>query len=546
MYYSSSFSSSSSSTNIASSSGRASLIDSDSKFSTPLSLFDDNLTLNITFASSFFRTEQTALQNTNPSCTLIKYEYITQKTLFNIVRYISQNLNRFFILPAIILNLCAFYILRRTRMNRSSSIAFYMQALALCDVAFFALRVMFGELSSSTTGKHILTTGLCKFLFLMVNAVNYTTGEFLYSNKYCQTSGIWLIAAMNADKFLAVCLPLRVSDLLSRKKAYAVVLAVIICSMLVASVHASRTVLKNNAYCWLETSQDEKLVFILDAFFWCFVPFFVISVLNAAIFVALLRARREASCLHEPTSSSNTVPMLRATINGRAAKTTASTYRKASANLSSTNQFRALGTHPSPTARTRMQSQNLQITIMLITISISFFVLTLPNVIYYLLIFLRVLIESWKAVKCDVNVYHNLDVYVRTSAIMYLISNITSDLMHVVNFFLYFISGARFRTEFRRLIFYQLCRWCSKGKDSTNGKDITRNERSFVGTSGVATVRTLASLPGSGVKQQSTSNTNCATTIKDKQNPKHDVAHLSLTSNVALDGSVSSVLEGKT
>ena len=28
---------------------------------------------------------------------------------------------------------------------------------------------------------------------------------------------------MNADKFLAVCLPLRVSDLLSRKKAYAVV-----------------------------------------------------------------------------------------------------------------------------------------------------------------------------------------------------------------------------------------------------------------------------------------------------------------------------------
>ncbi|CAF1295389.1 unnamed protein product [Rotaria magnacalcarata] len=521
----------SSSSNITSSSEYASLIYSDSTFSTPLSLFDDNL-LNNTFASLFFRTEQTTLQDTNPSCTLIKYEYITQKPLFNIVRYISQNLNRFFILPAIILNLCAFYILRRTRMNRSSSIAFYMQALALCDVAFFALRVMFGELSSSTTGKHILTTGLCKFLFLMVNAVNYTT--------------VWLIAAMNADKFIAVCLPLRVSDLLSRKKAYAVVLAVIICSMLVASVHASRTVLKNNAYCWLETSQDEKLVFILDAFFWCFVPFFVISVLNAAIFVALLRARREASCLHEPTSSSTTVAMLRTTINGRAAKTKASTYLKASTNLSAPNQLRSLGTHPSPTTRTRMQSQNLQITIMLITISISFFVLTLPNAIYYLLIFLRVLIESWKAVKCDVNVYRNLDVYVRTSAVMYLISNITSDLMHVVNFFLYFISGARFRTEFRRLIFYQLCRWCSKGKDSTNGKDITRNERSFVGTSGVATVRTLTSLPGGGIKQQSTSNTNCATTIKNTQKPKHDIAHLSLTSNVALDGSVSSVLEDKT
>src|SRR4051812_11354764 len=100
---------------------------------------------------------------------------------------------------------------------------------------------------------------------------------------------------MNADKFLAVCLPLRVSDLLSRKKAYVIVIVVIICSMLVASVPASRTVLTNNKYCWLNKPEDEKLVFILDAFFCCFIPFIVISILNAAIFLALLRARREAS-----------------------------------------------------------------------------------------------------------------------------------------------------------------------------------------------------------------------------------------------------------
>jgi hypothetical protein len=136
--------------------------------STPLSAFD-NLSILI---SDQFITKQT-----NLTCNQIKYEYVSQKPLFNIVRYITHNLNRFFILPAIILNLCAFYILRRTRMNRSSSIAFYMQTLALCDVAFFALRVLFGELSSLSANKHILTTGLCKFLFLMVNAVNYTTGE---------------------------------------------------------------------------------------------------------------------------------------------------------------------------------------------------------------------------------------------------------------------------------------------------------------------------------------------------------------------------------
>jgi hypothetical protein len=64
-------------------------------------------------------------------------------------------------------------------MNRSSSIAFYMQTLALCDVAFFALRVFFAELSSLSAGQQILTTSLCKFQFLMVNAVNYTTGKFL-------------------------------------------------------------------------------------------------------------------------------------------------------------------------------------------------------------------------------------------------------------------------------------------------------------------------------------------------------------------------------
>jgi hypothetical protein len=345
---------------------------------------------------------------------------------------------------------------------------------------------------------------------------------------------------MNADKFLAVCLPLRVSDLLSRKKAYAVVIAVIICSMLVASVHASRTVLKNNAYCWLETSKDEKLVFILDAFFWCFIPFFVISILNAAIFLALLRARREASCLHESTESSHSAAMVR---------TSRTNYLKTPTTTNSSNktQFRSSVTTLPTTSRTRIQSQNLQITIMLITISISFFVLTLPNAIYYLLIFLRVLIESWKAVKCDANLYRNLDVYVRTSAVMYLISNITSDLMHVVNFFLYFISGARFRTEFRRLIFYQLCRWCSKGRGTIGGKDSMANERSFIRSSGVATVRTLTSLPGAGIKQQRTSNISNPTTIRDKQKQKQATTHLSLTtSNAALDDGISTSLPDTT
>jgi hypothetical protein len=170
---------SSSSLNLTTSSNRISFIFIDPTFSTPLSIFDDNLTLNNTLAAtSFFLADQSILKHSNLSCNQIKYEYVSQKPLFNIVRYISQNLNRFFILPAIILNLCAFYILRRTRMNRSSSIAFYMQTLALCDVAFFTLRVIFGELSSSQAGQQILTNGLCKFLFLMVNAVNYTTGKF--------------------------------------------------------------------------------------------------------------------------------------------------------------------------------------------------------------------------------------------------------------------------------------------------------------------------------------------------------------------------------
>lgn len=159
-------------------SAHSSLIYFDPTFSTPLSLFDVNVTLNSTYASTLSITDATTtLRHANLSCTQIKYEYVSRITLFNVVRYISQNLNRFFVLPAIVLNLCAFYILQRTRMNRSSSIAFYMQTLALCDVAFFTLRVIFAELSSSTRGKQILSTSLCRFLFLMVNAVNYTTGE---------------------------------------------------------------------------------------------------------------------------------------------------------------------------------------------------------------------------------------------------------------------------------------------------------------------------------------------------------------------------------
>lgn len=151
--------------------------------STPLADFNRKLLSSSNWTSSSLINNVTDIQTKNLTCHQIKYAYITQKPLFNIVRYITHNQNRFFILPATILNLCAFYILRRTRMNRSSSIAFYMQALALCDVAFFALRVIFAELSSSTAGKQILTTGLCKFLFLMMNAVNYTTGQFFSFGK---------------------------------------------------------------------------------------------------------------------------------------------------------------------------------------------------------------------------------------------------------------------------------------------------------------------------------------------------------------------------
>jgi len=351
---------------------------------------------------------------------------------------------------------------------------------------------------------------------------------------------------MNADKFLAVCLPLRVSDLLSRKKAYAVVLAVIICSMLVASVHASKTIKTSDGYCWLRTSKDIKLVFILDAFFWCFIPFVVISVLNAAIFIALFRARRDASQLHETTANVSTPSASRSivqssSINGRISTTS---YLKTPTNSSMKKQFRT-STNGNTSNRTRIQSQNLQITIMLITISISFFVLTLPNAIYYLLIFLRVVIEHWSVVQCDGNEYRNLDKYVRTSAVVYFISNITSDLMHVVNFFLYFISGARFRAEFRRLIFSQICRWCyRRDKEKMLKKDFAGNERSFIRSSGVAAVRSLASLPTAGIQQSRTSNLSYSTTIRDKQKVKQAIVRLSSNPNVPLDGNISTVLEG--
>ena len=145
-----------------------------STISTTLSLLNNNISLNIN--------DHMLFEDKNLTCFQIKYQYVSQKSLFNFVRYITQNLNRFFILPAIILNLCAFYILRRTRMNRSSSIAFYMQILALCDIAFFSLRVIFEELSSLSTNKHILTTGLCRFLFLMVNAAVFSLAHIFFKN----------------------------------------------------------------------------------------------------------------------------------------------------------------------------------------------------------------------------------------------------------------------------------------------------------------------------------------------------------------------------
>lgn len=284
-------------------------------------------------------------------------------------------------------NLLSFVILRKRNLRRYSSY-FYLCVLSLADILVLyvgLLRLWIGEL----TGRDLRDQHdwLCK----LTSVTGYTISDY----------SVWLIIAVTAERYLVVCRPLRAHHMCNTSRAWKVFICLLV-AMLLVNIHFLWTVqivyYKHNDEYIPQCAGADGFRFMIDkvwpwvdACIYSLVPFVVILVLNILIVRQIVRARRTRRALQQSTNS----------YGGR----------------SRTCSF-----------------DNNKLTVMLLAISFSFLITTLPNNVS--------LIASifWSTSGADL-----------TTVTRYkLVRTITELLMYVnhsMNFYLYCATGQKFREQ---------------------------------------------------------------------------------------------------
>nr|AKQ63062.1 orphan G-protein coupled receptor 57 [Platynereis dumerilii] len=347
-------------------------------------------------------------------------ESLMQYTEYRILKHLLL------IVPPILLvlgtfgNIFSFIILMRRSMRKFSTYI-YLAMLSLTDTLVLyigLLRLWIGEL----TGMDIRDKSdwICK----VINVVGYTVSDY----------SVWLIIAVTVERYVAVCYPLRAPAMCNRRRAIVVIVCLLL-ALLFINLHFLWTaqIMEYNIngdiiYQCEGAPNHTRLVQEVwpwvDAFLYSFLPFVVISVLNALIIRQVAHARRNRSGLQS--------------------------------NM--------------PDTRSRAQESSIKLTIMLLTISFAFLLTTLPMNI--------ALIGT-----AFYNQYHK-DLHIMTK--FKLIRTITELLMYVnhsMNFYLYCATGQKFRHELVSLLCHRW-RYCDNRTtaitmDGSHShctyRDITRN-----------------------------------------------------------------------
>ncbi|XP_069114763.1 probable G-protein coupled receptor 139 [Argopecten irradians] len=266
----------------------------------------------------------------------------------------------------------------------------YLSALAIMDLLVLyvgLLPLWISQLSGHSINDHANWT--CKM------------GAFL--GYVCSDSSVWLIVAVTVERYIAVCFPLKASFLCRIRKAkyIVVVLLLILCSL---NSHFLWTVqlrhVGNNAtapvyVCDASPNFSDLVNHVwvwIDAGMYSFVPFVILLILNARIVHKVWVAKNERKHITE----------------------------------------RRMSTCNADKSPAGLREASTKVTVMLLTISFTFLLTTLPmNVIL-------ILTKTWN------------EQSQRQRANFHLAKTVSEILMylnHTVNFFLYCISGRKFRLQ---------------------------------------------------------------------------------------------------
>ncbi|XP_061180277.1 thyrotropin-releasing hormone receptor-like [Saccostrea echinata] len=324
------------------------------------------------------------------------YEEIFMKyESFRIKKFITM-----YISPAILIvgttgNIIAFFILRRNMFRISTY--FYLAVLAIADLIvlqFGLLREWIGHISDYDIQN--ISNLSCKIFV----SLNYLGSDF----------SVWLIVAVTTERFIAVCFPLRANVLCSVNKARSVTISLLGLSFCL-NAHFLWTVelteVRLNSSKVEKCTPGHKFDFFLtevwplvDAFTYSFIPTFICSVLNILIIRRVFIARKYRGRLQKCNAGRNN-----------------------------------LNNKSLPSERT------IKLTKMLLAVSLTFVLTTLPNSIC-------IVVQNYWDLDYTKDVLRQISNFV-------LARTITGHLMyinHSVNFFLYCATGKKFRKNMDRAL----------------------------------------------------------------------------------------------
>ena len=328
---------------------------------------------------------------------------------FRVHKYLLAYVPPVLLLMGTIGNALSAVILTRRPMRKYSTY-FYLAALSAADLIVLylgLLRLWIGEL----TGKDLIdhSDWSCK----IITVVGYSVSDY---------SG-WLIIAVTGERYMAVCRPLKTQCICSRERAIKVVLILLLILFLL-NCHFFWTVqiiyIHHNDDSIAQCAGGERYGMLInevwpwiDAFIYSFLPFVIILVLNTLIIRQIIRAKKNRL------------------------------------------RLQMCGSQVSGLKVSHMDSG--KISVMLLTISIAFLVLTMP--INILLIVTRFPTTEINTIEQMINFRLALTVM---ELLMYL--------NHSINFILYCATGQKFRQ--------QLC-WLLSHKKPPQSHSVPPSENSL-------------------------------------------------------------------
>ena len=307
-------------------------------------------------------------------------------------------------------NVFSFIILRRRAMVKVSSYH-YLASLAVADTLVLyigLLRLWLGELTGSDF--HDSSDWVCK----LTVSFGYTASDL----------SVWLIIAVTVERYIVVCFPLKASSMINTSRAKKVIIFLVLV-MFAINLHFLWTVeivdrkmdSKNVSNCEAAPHHEQLVNDVwpwVDACIYSFVPFIVILVLNILIICEVVEARNHRRQMQNTPEHH---------------------YHQQTTRLRD-------GDHSSSRASCRRScgpGEGTKLTIMLLTVSFTFLLTTLPmNVSLIVTAF-------WQQ-------YQNTLRQIAQFKLAKTVAELLMYVNHSINFFLYCATGHKFRQQIVHLL----------------------------------------------------------------------------------------------